>query len=40
MPEFTTSLTTTIERACQASIAHPFISQLSSGELPLATFRY
>lgn len=40
MSDFTTTLSDTIQETCQESITHPFISQLSSGELPRATFRY
>ena len=40
MTLFTTSLTATINQTTEASAQAPFIKQLSSGELPLATFRY
>lgn len=40
MTLFTTSLTATINQTTEASVQAPFIKQLSSGELPLATFRY
>ncbi len=40
MTVFTTTLTATINQTTETSARAPFIQQLSSGDLPLATFRY
>ena len=40
MTVFTTTLAATINQTTETSARAPFIQQLSSGDLPLATFRY
>ena len=40
MTVFTTTLTATINQTTETSARAPFILHLSSGDLPLTTFRY